>query len=450
MPGIAHSSRNLGHRAALLGYHGYRDQFIYQESVWPRGVALTRVPVESTVRYEPDERPPLLISIGVGAQITMLFVAPMVVTVGLVFRIAEQPAEYLVWGAYVALLISGAGTLLQAVRVWRIGAGHLLFMGTNVAFLPVCVQALTQAGPATMASLIVVSSLFQFALAARLALFRRIFTPVVSGTVIMLIAATVMPAVFALAMEAPEGSSDSAAPATALVTIAISVALMLGTPPMLRLWAPILGIGVGCAAAGALGLFDTRSILDAAWVGVPMGTWPGLNITLGVDFWALLPSFIIVTLVGGIETIGDGVGIQRVSYHRERATDFRVVQGALKADGVRNMLSGLAGTLPNTTYSSSISLVQIIRSVHRDSRPGIRCVHNACPRNPLRARHECHHWRRIGFPEIHSGGNGVLAGIGVSKSMDIPRLAGRWLRGRAGEQRHDLRRFSGNSDDAVH
>ena len=67
----------------------------------------------------------------------------------------------------------------------------------------------------------------------------------------------------------------------------------------------------------------------------------------------------IVTLVGAIETIGDGVAIQRVSRRREQATDFRVVQGALNADGVGNLFSGLAGTLPNTTYSSSVSLAQV-------------------------------------------------------------------------------------------
>ena len=69
-------------------------------------------------------------------------------------------------------------------------------MGTSGAFIAVCVAALVKGGPATMASLIVVSSLFQFAMAARLSLLRRIFTPVVAGTVIMLIAATVMPIVF--------------------------------------------------------------------------------------------------------------------------------------------------------------------------------------------------------------------------------------------------------------
>ena len=36
-----------------------------------------------------------------------------------------------------------------------------------------------------------------------------------------------------------------------------------------------------------------------------------------------------------------------------------MVQGALNADGVGNLLSGLAGTVPNTTYSSSIALAEV-------------------------------------------------------------------------------------------
>ena len=311
------------------------------------------------VRYEPDENPPALLSIGAGVQAAMIIVAPVVLTVVIVARIAEQPDSYISWGVFAALIVSGVTTVLQAVRVGRVGAGHVLIMGTSGAFIAVCVAALVNGGPATMASLIVVSSLIQFALAARLSLLRRIFTPVVSGTVIMLIAATVMPIVFNSLTDVPEGASQAAAPVAAVATLAVVAALVLRAPPALRLWSPVIGIVVGCAVSVPYGLFDFQLILDASWVGAPFSSWPGFDVRPDVEFWALLPAFVVVTLVGAIETIGDGVAIQRVSRRSPRATDFRVVQGALNADGVGNLLSGILGTLPNTTYSSSISLADV-------------------------------------------------------------------------------------------
>ena len=320
---------------------------------------MTEAPVNENVRYEPDENPPPLIAAGAGLQVAMIIVAPVVLTVVIVARIAEQPESYLSWAVFAALLISGITTVLQAVRVGRVGAGHVLIMGTSGAFIAVCVTALVQGGPSMMASLIIVSSLFQFVLASRLSLLRRIFTPVVTGTVIMLIAVTVMPIVFDTLVDVPDGAPRAAAPAAALATLITVSALVLRGPSAWRLWSPLIGIVVGCSVAVAFGLYDVQYVLEAPWFGAPVGSWPGFDLTPGVEFWALLPAFVVVTLVGAIETVGDGVAIQRVSQRRPRATDFRVVQGALNADGVGNLLSGIAGTLPNTTYSSSVSLAEV-------------------------------------------------------------------------------------------
>ncbi len=311
------------------------------------------------VRYEPDENPPPIVTVGAGLQAATIIVAPVVLTVVIVARVAEQPESYISWAVFAALVVSGVTTVLQAVKVGRIGAGYVLIMGTSGAFIAVCVAALAQGGPSTMDGLIVISSLFQYLMAARLSLLRRIFTPVVSGTVIMLIAATVMPVVFDSLTDVPEGISSAAPPAAALATLATVAGLVLRAPSAIRLWSPVIGIAVGCAVAAAFGLYDAGPVLEAAWVGVPSVGWPGLELTPGPEFWALLPAFVVVTLVGAIETLGDGVAIQRVSWRRRRATDFRVVQGALNADGTGNLLSGLAGTLPNTTYSSSISLAEV-------------------------------------------------------------------------------------------
>jgi NCS2 family nucleobase:cation symporter-2/xanthine permease XanP len=313
----------------------------------------------NSVRYEPEETPPPLVTVGSGLQAAMVIVAPVVLTVVIVARIAEQPDSYITWGVFAALVVSGVTTVLQAVRVGRVGAGHVLIMGTSGAFIAVCVAAMVEGGPSTMAALIIVSSLFQFALAARLSLLRRIFTPVVSGTVIMLIAATVMPVIFDTLTDVPDDTSSSAAPIAAGVTLVTVAVLVLRGSPAWRLWSPIIGIAAGCAVGAPFGLYDLQQVADAAWVGVPASSWPGIDVTPGTEFWALLPAFVVVTIVGAVETIGDGIAIQRVSRRRPQATDFRVVQGALNADGVGNFLSGILGTLPNTTYSSSISIAEV-------------------------------------------------------------------------------------------
>ena len=191
--------------------------------------------LNENVRFEPDECPSPFLAFGAGFQAAMIMLAPVVLTVVIVVQIAGQSDGYLSWAIFAALLVSGATTILQAARVGRFGAGHVLIMGTSGAFIAVCVTALKVGGPATMASLVVLSSLVQFLLAARLPLLRRIFTPVVSGTVIMLIAVTVMPLVFDTLAQVPEGTAPAAAPVAALATLATVTGLVLRAPPAWRL-----------------------------------------------------------------------------------------------------------------------------------------------------------------------------------------------------------------------
>ena len=311
------------------------------------------------IRYEPNERPPHLLSLGLGFQYALLVLAGIVLTPAIVIRAASQSEAYLSWAIFAALVICGLTTALQAARLWRIGSGHVLIMGTSGTFIAVCIAALVEGGPGLLATLIVVSSLFQFALSARLALLRRIITPVVSGTVIALIAVTIMPIMFQLLTEVPEGTPPAAAPLSAAVTLVTSVAFVLRASGIWRLWAPVIGIGVGCVAASLFGLYDTEQVGAAAWVGFPTGGWAGFDLSFGPAFWALLPAFVFVTLVGAIETVGDTVAVQRVSWRTPRAVDFRTVQGSLAADGLGNLLSGFAATVPNTTYSSSVPLAEL-------------------------------------------------------------------------------------------
>ena len=311
------------------------------------------------VRYAADEKPPAPLAFGLGLQLAMLTIAGIVLTPSIVIRAGGGSDTYLSWAAFAAVAVCGVTTIVQAVRVGRIGAGYVLLMGTSGAFIAVCIGAMAQGGPALLATLVVISSFFQFALAARLSLVRRIFTPSVAGTVIMLIAVTVMPIIFDMLDKAPEGAPALAAPVSAGVTIAVIVAIALAATGVWRLWAPVIGVVVGSAVGGAFGIYDFGRVADAAWIGFPEGGWPGFDLDFGPAFWTLLPAFVLVTLVGAIETVGDSIAIQHVSWRERRAVDYRAVEGAVAADGTGNLLSGLLGTIPNTTYSTSISVTEL-------------------------------------------------------------------------------------------
>ena len=260
---------------------------------------------------------------------------------------------------FAAVAVSGVTTVLQAVRVGRIGAGYTLAMGPSGAFIAISITAIAEGGPAMLATLVILSSFFQFVLSARLSLFRRVLTPAVAGTVIMLVPVTIMPIIFDLLTSVPEGTATSAAALSAGATLLAIGGIALKATGILRLWAPVIGVAVGSVTAGFFGLYEASRVVEASWLGFPETGWPGYDFSFGPVFWTLAPAFVFVTLVGAVETVGDSVAIQRVAWRRPRAVDFRAVQGAVAADGVGNLLSGLAGTVPNTTYSTSVSVAEL-------------------------------------------------------------------------------------------
>lgn len=313
------------------------------------------------LKYAVDESPPHPLAAGLGLQVVVLIVTGIVLTPTIVFRAAGDPGGYTGWAVFAGLLVCGVTTILQARPLGRFGAGYVLFMGTSGAFIAISIDALKAGGLPLLATLVVASSLIQFLFSHRLSTLRKIVTPAVGGTVIMLIAVTVFPIAFKLINVRPPGIPDGSlvGPAMATITFVVILAVSLFAKGAVRLWGPVVGILVGSVIAYMFGAFDMAGVREASWIGLPKTSWPGLDLSFGPQFWLLLLPFCIVTIVGAIETYGDGIAIQRLSKRSQDPIDFRTVQGAVNADGLGNLLSGLAGTLPNTTYSTSLSVVDL-------------------------------------------------------------------------------------------
>ena len=312
------------------------------------------------LRYAVDEAPSLGLTLGLSLQVVTLVLTGIILIPIIVLNAARHP-QGLEWAIFAALTVSGIATVLQARPIGPVGAGYPLYMGTSGAFIGVAVAAVAAGGLPLLATLVAASSLVQFFFSARLSLFRKLITPTVGGTVILLLAVTVFPIATDLLAQVPEGVPPGAAggPLTALATFATITLVSIYARGASRLWAPLTGILAGCIVAVPTGMLDFAPVLDAAWFGLPASSWPGLDLSFDARFFGLLVPFVIVTIIGAIETYGDAIAIQRVSHRTARPVDFKVVQRALNADGVGNLLSGLAGTVPNTTYSSSISIADL-------------------------------------------------------------------------------------------
>ena len=315
--------------------------------------------------YEVGDTPKTLTSMMLGFQGALLMISGVALTPVIVLRGANIGSTYDSWVIFAALLVCGITTFLQGRPIWKFGSGYSLFMGTSGAFIAVGISAVNSGGLPLLAALATCSAFFQFLLSWKLNWLRRIITPEVGGVVVMLIVVTVFPICTDLLHKVPADKSGSPAAITAAFTFFSIVGLALFGKGKLRLWGPILGILIGCTAAGFNGLFSLDAVREAPLIGLPSASWPGIDLSFGQAFWSLMPGFVIVTIVGAIETYGDAISIQKVSHNESKPVDYRVIQRALYTDGLGNFLSGLLGTLPNTTYSSSISLVEFTKVASR-------------------------------------------------------------------------------------
>ena len=263
---------------------------------------------------------------------------------------------YLTWMVFASLLVVGVSTLIQVRKIGPIGGGAVLPMFTAAFSIPFCIAAVAEGGPATLATLVLISAVTQLAISRWLFILRRVVTPIVGGTVMMILSITLASVVFDLLDKASMVEPKSAT-LTAFVTLVVIAALSLRRPGVLRLWGPLVGILIGCAVAAALGIYDFDRVVEAKWIGLP-SELPTPNFDFGISFWTLVPSFIFLGVIIAIQANGASIAMQRAARRGDRAVDFREVQATLAGGGVTNLIASVFGAVPNIINPGIVSFTQ--------------------------------------------------------------------------------------------
>ena len=160
----------------------------------------------------------------------------------------------------------------------------------------------------------------------------------------MLIAVNLFPITTDMLAEVPPGVDPASLsrPLVAFTAFATIILVSLYAGGAARLWAPLFGIVAGTLVAAPSGMLNWTPVLDAAWFGLPRTGWPGLDVSFDGRFFGLLVPFVIVTVIGAIETYGHAIAIQRVSHRTAVPVDcWSPPAGSARACGWSALRGGL-------------------------------------------------------------------------------------------------------------
>ncbi|HVU25392.1 MAG TPA: solute carrier family 23 protein [Opitutus sp.] len=310
----------------------------------------------TTLVYGLEAKPPLGVSIIVGVQHVSAMVVgtitPPLILSG-ILKIAPADTAYLV---SIALLSSAIGAFLQCRQRGPLGSGLLSVTGTSFAFLQPLTQAGQAGGLALMLGMSFVTAPVLIVLSPLLSRLRRVFTPLVSGVVVLLIGTSLIPSAYyslatPLHADAPLGQSLLVG---AVVIAVISLTQVLGRP-WLRIGGAAVAVVAGCVLCGFLGGLHAPPPGTGGWVTVPRLLPHGFAFA-----WRFFLPFAFIYLVSVLEAMGDMTATEQLSgLPTNDAAHWRRISGGVLADGTLSTVTGLFGGFPSATYAQNNGVIQI-------------------------------------------------------------------------------------------
>ena len=311
--------------------------------------------------YEVNDRVPLWLALVMGIQHVMLIYSEISLLPVIIGKKAGAPMEHILFASCAAGVACGVTTLIQVLRVGKIGAGYTLFMGSSAAYLTGSVETLKAGGFPLLATLSILVAPIEILMAYFLRYLRHIITPTVGGAILLLVVLSLVPvSLHEWVGEKGDLHYNSWQNLlTGLSAMWILLGLSLFGNRVLRLWCPMIGMAGGLLTSWLLGQFDFQHLLSNPWVGAFPGSWPGLAWDLKLDYLPLFGALVVLTFINGAQAIGNSMAVQQISHRERRPIDYGVVQGAMYGDAVGNVFSGLLGTMPNETYSENLSVQKV-------------------------------------------------------------------------------------------
>ncbi|HEB5651873.1 TPA: purine permease [Mannheimia haemolytica] len=305
--------------------------------------------------YSVEDKPPFGLSLLLASQHLLaalggIIAVPLVL--GNVLKLSTADTIILV---NAALLISGIVTIIQCRGIGPIGIRLPSVMGTSFTFVAAALAiGFSESGIAGIMGASLVGSLVMIIGSFFMPYIRKLFPPVVTGTVIMMIGLSLIPVAVDWFAGGQRTDPHYATPENLIMAsfvLIIVVALVQWGKGIFSAAAIVIGMMIGYIVSLALGWVSFNGVKEAQLFALPQPLHFGLEFPIsGIIGMSIAYLVTIVESSGNFLALGNATKTEITGKH---------LRGGVLCDGLGSAFAAIMSTTPFSSFSQNIGVISL-------------------------------------------------------------------------------------------
>ncbi|KAE9536252.1 purine permease [Ursidibacter arcticus] len=305
--------------------------------------------------YPVDSKPPFGLTLLLASQHLLAALGGIIAVPLVLGNVLQLPTADTIVLVNAALLVSGIVTIIQCQGVGPIGLRLPSVMGTSFTFVAAALAiGFSEYGVAGILGSSLVGSLVMIIGSFFMPYVRKLFPPVVTGVVVMMIGLSLIPVAvdwFAGGQKGDPNYADPANLAMATFVLVLVVALVQWGKGIFSAAAIVIGILVGYLVALALGWINFDSVKNAELFAVPQPLHFGLAFPIsGIIGMSIAYLVTIVESSGNFLALGNATQTEITGKH---------LRGGVLCDGLGSAFAAIMSTTPFSSFSQNIGVISL-------------------------------------------------------------------------------------------
>ena len=311
--------------------------------------------MNNNLLYTVEDKPPFGLSLLLAAQHLLAALGGIIAVPLVIGNVLKLPTEDTITLVNAALLISGVVTVIQCKGLGPVGIRLPSVMGTSFTFVAAALAiGFSEYSIAGILGSSLIGSLVMIIGSFFMPYIRKLFPPLVTGTVVMMIGLSLIPVAVDWFAGGQRGDANYATPENLMMAsfvLVIVVALVQWGKGIFSAAAIVIGMMTGYLVCLAMGWVSFEGVKQAQIFAIPQPLHFGLAFPIsGIIGMSIAYLVTIVESSGNFLALGNATQTEITGKH---------LRGGVLADGLGSALAAIMSTTPFSSFSQNIGVISL-------------------------------------------------------------------------------------------